>query len=420
MDEEHEEKTGEIQRATHDDDIKKRRKKKTHDDDDKSQDSHLDYIPFDLTLEILSRLAAKSIVRYRCVSKNWSSITTLPSFIDSFGSRSSARPPRLLLSFILKERKRYFISFPQHHNPDGSSPPFYSYHITDPIYNQNIKKIEESVYNQTYTASESVHGLILFNGNRLWNPSLRRFLPLPPHPKENIETDMYKSYLGYDPSEDKHKVLSVLQYIASDQPYVLTLGAQESWRIITKICPMHCPLGGDGRCVNGILYYEAGFYGVGRPLIMSFDVKSEKFNPPIKFPGTFNCSRISKLSSYEGKLAFVMTRKTYPDVYLVIDLYILKDATGDEWTLIRYNDHVDCDREWTSTIIFRGITGDNELIFAPCDLSESFYILYYDPKRNITTKALFKGIMEEEIKNYGTLTYNLDVFPNHIESLFSM
>ena len=74
-------------------------------------------IPLDVTREILLRLPAKSLVRFRCVSKLWLSLTTEPYFIKSFTTRTSSRP-RLLLSFG-KQATRLFFSLSQHEiNPD--------------------------------------------------------------------------------------------------------------------------------------------------------------------------------------------------------------------------------------------------------------------------------------------------------------
>ncbi|ESQ30388.1 hypothetical protein EUTSA_v10012002mg [Eutrema salsugineum] len=81
--------------------------------------------PLDLTSEILLRLPAKSVVRFRCVSKFWSSIT------------------------------------PIHVSPSSGNP-------------------------------------------IIWNPSMRQFLPLP---KPEGRWDDIKCCLGYDPIEDKHKIL---------------------------------------------------------------------------------------------------------------------------------------------------------------------------------------------------------------------
>ncbi|KAJ4916747.1 putative F-box protein [Raphanus sativus] len=174
-----------------------KRKRKRSSRHDRSQTKH---IPIDLALDILSRLPAESVVRFGCVSRLWSSLTKLPSFINSFASRSSSRRPRLLVTFSV-DSKQYGIWFPQHQNPDhGSYPPFYTFHITEPYFLRSC------------AISKSVEGLILISGLDglvIWNPTLRRFSTLP---RPNVGTinkqKFYISYLGYDPLECKHKVLS--------------------------------------------------------------------------------------------------------------------------------------------------------------------------------------------------------------------
>ncbi|XP_010478449.1 PREDICTED: uncharacterized protein LOC104757409 isoform X2 [Camelina sativa] len=56
-------------------------------------------IPLDLEIEILSRLPAKSLMKFQCVSKMWSSIIRSQSFVDSFFSMSSMTQSRFLISF---------------------------------------------------------------------------------------------------------------------------------------------------------------------------------------------------------------------------------------------------------------------------------------------------------------------------------
>lgn len=76
-------------------------------------------LPLDLTLEILLRLPAKSVVRSRCVSKLWSSLTTLPCFINSFAARSWQSP--CLLIFTVQGNNLVVFSLPQQGNSDKSS-----------------------------------------------------------------------------------------------------------------------------------------------------------------------------------------------------------------------------------------------------------------------------------------------------------
>ena len=378
--------------------MNKKRRRLERSRDDRSQPNH---IPLDLTLEILSRLPAKSILRYQCVSKLWSSSITLPSFINSFMSRSTSRSPTLLVTFS-SSWGDYVFSFPQHQIPDGSTcSSFYSYQITNTDCDS--------------PRSQSVQGLILLPVLKIWNPTLRRFLALP-HPGKHMSSrDGWSSYLGYDSLEGKHKVLCVLTNKYSDQPQVLTLGAQESWRIITKgRCPMHSPTSEYGRCFNGILYYTARLRGAGHDIIMSFDVKSENFNI-IKF--TEGRSRKLHMIPYEGRLALV----THD--YHVAKLYSLKDAHGHEWTRECFVLHLPCENLQRDCIRFRGITDAGEFIFAPCRFKEAFYILYLDPRRSSTREVFFERNMGEFRRRCGlssSHTLTMDVFPNHIESLFSL
>ncbi|EFH61215.1 hypothetical protein ARALYDRAFT_897547 [Arabidopsis lyrata subsp. lyrata] len=75
------------------------------------------WIPLDVTIEILLRLPAKSVVRFRCVSKLWSSMISTPNFIKSFAVHSSARPSILSCSVKKEEGKRVFFSFPHQQDP---------------------------------------------------------------------------------------------------------------------------------------------------------------------------------------------------------------------------------------------------------------------------------------------------------------
>ncbi|KAH0868309.1 hypothetical protein HID58_075331 [Brassica napus] len=160
-------------------------------------------------------------------------------------------------------------------NPEGSNSHVYSFQYTNPIDLRN-------------PLSDSVHVLILLRGFKLWNPSLRRITPniCPGIEKEGrFQRFLYEqlvvislvaaiypaslrisssgharnispfcwSYLGYDPLQGKHKVLSIYQDI---QTQVLTLGVQESWRTITKNSLVHCTYFSRGKCFNAVVYYE--------------------------------------------------------------------------------------------------------------------------------------------------------------------
>lgn len=74
-------------------------------------------IPLDLTVEILKKLPAKSLLRFQCVSKQWLSIiSSRRDFIDSIVTRSLSQPSRdILISFsttLTNSLKQISSSFP--------------------------------------------------------------------------------------------------------------------------------------------------------------------------------------------------------------------------------------------------------------------------------------------------------------------
>ncbi|KAJ4896625.1 putative F-box protein [Raphanus sativus] len=125
--------------------VKKRRRKQSPSSSKSSSSSSS--IPLDLTLEILSKLPAESVLRFRCISKLWSSITTDPYFISSFKTR-----PRLLMLFR-KGAKLFAFSLSQHNQNPNKNEGF-SYSSSQPIHSYHS---EECCFSDK---TESVHGLI--------------------------------------------------------------------------------------------------------------------------------------------------------------------------------------------------------------------------------------------------------------------
>ncbi|KAL9295440.1 putative F-box domain-containing protein [Arabidopsis thaliana] len=184
---------------------------------------HADWIPFDLTREILLRLPSKSLMRFQCVSKLWASITSDPDFINSF---PKLKRSCLILNF-LKIDKQLFLSFPQQKN----------------LGTMCVKKYRLTLKVHRYPPNfqfQSVHGLISFHYVHdvvVWNPSMRQYVTFRKPAKliTNV-TAFSKSYLGYDPIGNTYKLLS-MSYGSTDDPYVLTLGSRESWRQIKEDLP---------------------------------------------------------------------------------------------------------------------------------------------------------------------------------------
>ncbi|KAL3718121.1 hypothetical protein ACJRO7_003282 [Eucalyptus globulus] len=129
-------------------------------------------LPDEIKTEILLRLPAKSLVRFRCMCKSWNSMLTSTSFVEAYGDRSSRFGDKYLLKYNSKDSSRIGIY-------DLSSRLLSN---LDPLFNLS---------HDTYELVGSCNGIVClaaydkYGHTRseisLWNPSTheRRRLPQP-------------------------------------------------------------------------------------------------------------------------------------------------------------------------------------------------------------------------------------------------
>ncbi|KAG2331613.1 hypothetical protein Bca4012_018817 [Brassica carinata] len=376
----------------------------THDDDN-DRSLTIEHIPLDLLAEILIRQPAISIGRSRSVSKLWSSITTTPGFINSFAARQSASSQPCALLIFSKRDKLFVFSSPQAE----------CYQFTIP----------RNGFLQRY---DSVNGLIYLETSTqlmIWNPTLKRFFTLPE--PQGIEGKYITGSLGYDPVGCKYKVLC---HLTGDKIGILTLGSQESWRILSQDFPSHYRRMTDSViCINGVMYYQC-FSGLSLAhAIMSFDLRSEKFHL-IKYLSRDGCFFVS----YEGRLALMLSSNGQS----CIELWILEDAEDHQWVYKHFPTPYLPYPFWVlRDMKLKGITEAGEFIyfytpFSLCtrrmDLNKlshegwsGFRVIYFDQKKNSSREVKFRGIAIDDLKRLrvlgSDLMKGLSIVPNHIESL---
>ncbi|XP_010424159.1 PREDICTED: F-box protein At5g18160-like [Camelina sativa] len=349
-------------------------------------------IPLDITVEILSRLPAKSIVRSRSVCKLWSFVTTTPEFIRARSKKTS--PPCVLLVFR-KHDKLIVFSSPQHKDT-------YSHvedcQITTPK-------------NGFIRGFDFVHGLICMEGSKrleIWNPTMKRFFTLP-DPQGTGDGYYVGGFLGYEPIGGKYKALCIVRGCNTQ---VLTLGARESWRVITKGSPIHWPAKDCGRCINGVIYYKAICMPY-RHALVSFDLRSESFGL-IEFPMRDYVRFL--MVSYEGRLALISS------IGSVVELWSLEDSENLKyWSCKQFLFSLPANKRFKS-LDLKGVTDAGELIYTGMSLNGSFCVVYFDPKKDSIRETKFAA--GNEIWQPDRLGFDLVndfyVLPNHIESFISL
>ncbi|CAL9245548.1 unnamed protein product [Arabidopsis halleri] len=400
-----------------------RRKKRSCSNPKKEEVVKSEPIPFDLVIEILLRLPAKSIARFRYVSKLWQSTLRGPYFTESFLTLSSSRPK--ILFTCLKDGETFFFSSP---HPQDLSPISANIHMSFPV-------------NCPSNICRPVHGWVCGSHQRttkgttvtvplICNPSTGESLALC---KVKTRRKGVISFLGFDPIDKKFKVLCMTRaYVGradSEEHQVLTLetGKKPSRKMI-ECDILHYPTvvehtNGfsqyDGVCINGVLYYLAIVHGVSDdryPDVVCFEFRSDKFNYIKKVSGHgmemyLRGQLDSTLVNYKGKLAKLQPNMSNNGVCTGIQLWVLEDGEKHEWSSHIYVLPPPWRNVYEETkLCFVGTTRKGEIVLSPNTISNFFYLLYYNPERNTITIVKIKGM--ETFKSHKAYT-----FLDHLEDV---
>ncbi|XP_050373077.1 F-box protein At5g07610-like [Argentina anserina] len=170
----------------------------------------------DLLTDILLRLPAKSLLRFKCVSKHWLSLISSPQF--------RRRRLRLASSGIILCQTTDLI----HHTSvagSHSDPPFTSLSF---IGDSAGMKILQSSYGLLLCCS-SLHKRGKRRSYYICNPSTQQFSTLPEADCENISKTIYGVYLTFDSSKlpDHYQVASVRSCSSPSSP------SSNSFQIVT-------------------------------------------------------------------------------------------------------------------------------------------------------------------------------------------
>ncbi|EOA37553.1 hypothetical protein CARUB_v10011820mg, partial [Capsella rubella] len=372
-----------------------------------------DSIPNDLEVDILTRLPAKTLLKFRCVSKMWSYIIRSQSFVDSHYALSSSTRSRFTVTFcnaliVPDDTKRLFIFSSSFEEEDKSS--------------SLVAKLDMTVPTVVLTyrwKCPSIHGFIGCINNSfqfiVCNPSTRQVITLP--------TKGSRSSLGYDPVGHQFKVLNLVtspdmfpDYLVHE--FITLGGGGEVSRSQVTTAPYY-PVT-DGVYINGSIYYGAWAPKLRMdPVIVCFDVRHEKISF-IKAPrNVVFWETESILMDYRGKLASVLVNPYSP--FRSFGLLILEDAKKHEWSKQTF--------ELPFPLVDVTSPGTNkagEIIFAPNTLppvDKPFFIFYYNVEKKDMRRVRLHGVADDEEfrRRYGLQdTMRVTITPEHFESIASL
>ncbi|XP_010501225.1 PREDICTED: F-box/LRR-repeat protein At2g40920-like [Camelina sativa] len=352
-------------------------------------------IPMDVVVEILKRLPTKSLMRFKCLSKLWSSLLCSRYFSSLFLTGQTRPRPRLYicLADLYKDHKNVILSSA----PDTTKPS--SSYVVDR--NLTIPRMGGYI-------SQNLLGFMCYTfwrKPRICNPATRQLFTLPAVKSSIIPRGVIKKiayyYFGHNPLNDQYKVICSIAPNLTTMPehWVFVLTPQGgSWKKVAPTPSDFCPYTPvhRGQSVNGVIYYLA-LIDMYNYVLVSFDVISEELImsqvPRMdgdELHGRFRLKNVN-LIEYGGKLT-VLDSTQLRDKGMVV-LWILQDAGNKEWskkTLILHP----CQLQLVNNIVFHvnGTTQSGKVVLIPQDLLSPFHILCYDLQRNDMRKIEIKCI----------------------------
>ncbi|OMO83245.1 hypothetical protein COLO4_22623 [Corchorus olitorius] len=240
-------------------------------------------LPEPVLMDILSRLPVKSLKRFRCVCKSWSSSFQTSYFITKHHQNNLANNNlNLFIKFLHNIYGSYFLDLSTEK-------------VENFLAEENIHF--PSLSNSRYfpIVSCSCKTLCLYNAVNvaLWNPSTREFKTIPPstikRPAGVHSIEFQCLGFGFDSVTDDYKVVRFVSNYFEDmdaetfskpvhQVELYSLKS-DSWTEIPSI-PHVLPCGipwSRHHYVNGFYYWQAD-KGKFECFILSFDMANEKFS----------------------------------------------------------------------------------------------------------------------------------------------
>ncbi|CAH8304221.1 unnamed protein product [Eruca vesicaria subsp. sativa] len=361
------------------------------------------HIPTELVTEILKRLPAKTLMRFKCVSKLWESLIRSKYFSNQFLTVSSQKCLYMCLSDINEDDpKSVILSLV----PNATNPSTFvvDHDVTIP-----------------WLGSYNLHNLCGFMWSsdskipRIYNPATRQLVTLPAtSPCSQGYNTFY--YFGHDPVNDQYKLICLnssytyiriyrkpegnIRYclIGGGPPpstlkrgrrilkrWVLVLKPGASWKEMDPTYN-HMPISRPGLSINGRIYYMANY------VVVSFNIRSEKFKT-ISAPSVHGGLKNKKVSliEYGGRLA--LFDHTHLKHKGKVALWVLENTRKEKWskkTLVLQPSHLNLVDKTNFEV--KGTTQSGKVLLIPSDLRSPFYILCYDLQNNDMTKIDINGL----------------------------
>lgn len=217
-------------------------------------------LPDELIVEILKKLPAKSLMKFKCVSKSFNSLMSDPSFIESH------QKSYMTEFFINRLRMEYYRLSKTDEDLLSTCP---------------LEYLDQSCF-RNLKCMQSTNGLVCLWNNHgdiaICNPFIKQHIFLPR--QQHYSRTIYAG-IGFDPTTKTHKVFKEEIIFESGKVMysIFTIGIDKSWREINGWINFR-PMFYNSVCIDGVIYF---INNCVRDVI-AFSVRHEKFIRRIPFP----------------------------------------------------------------------------------------------------------------------------------------
>ncbi|XP_059450699.1 F-box/kelch-repeat protein At3g23880-like isoform X1 [Corylus avellana] len=251
-------------------------------------------LPEDLSMEILSRLPVKSLMRCKCISKSWYALITNPSFITMhLTSHNPNRRAAILRRGGGLEHLR--LSTLSNETLEVSGNVDLSQLFLDEVSKVSIFGPCNGILCFSGTLWKNRDGHCDYGRLVLWNPATRESKLLPPFPRQSDLYFFSNLGFGFDPKTNDYKVVRIMNFRFRHCKVQVYHLSTNSWRVLDSSPNpsyfIHLPR--FPSYLNGVYYWwarvrEDGY--MGRQLLLSFDMSNEVFQEVLPPPSEGSCS----------------------------------------------------------------------------------------------------------------------------------
>ncbi|AEE84248.1 F-box and associated interaction domains-containing protein [Arabidopsis thaliana] len=367
------------------------------------------YIPFDLVIEILTRLPAKSLMRFKSVSKLWSSLICSRTFTNRL-LRVPSFIQRLYvtLTFLDNSLQRKSKLLSSSSSPGSDISTMSSFVVDRDLTTPSMKG---------YYLSHVLRGLMCFVKEpsvKIYNTTTRQLVVLPDIEESNIIAEDHKNKkimyrIGHDPVGDQYKVVCIVarpndefgelrRYLSEHWVFILGGDKSSGWRKIP--CPSpHLPIT-QILSINGRMHYLAWVQKFD-PMLVTFDFSSEEISI-LQAPEDIRWFKSNPIEYY-GKVALLNLSDLKREC--TMNLWVMEDVEKNMWsekTLVVHPSQMDIVK--STSLRVAGTTRNNEVILVPHNIRYTLtgevivepqnttllYIFLYDLQKNLMRKVEIK------------------------------